>query len=194
MKPDSSRKTRVAPRATEFFLDGGIPLSANDRWLARPVPGHAWRASVLSTPTGGRGSCGHDRRGRRCRTSFRSAPSPSDRSTGRSTTHETGLPWPGTIRGFDALPRTVASSDRDVASWKARFRLRPTSPNGSPSLGLHRPFAQLRSDCGPPSTIRWRDDGVPPVSWHSLSVSCRGNIPEADSIFIRNAGFNKCLD
>lgn len=176
MKPDSSRKTRLAPRFTAFFLDAGTPLCANARWQLRLSPGLAAKAAVPSIPIGRRGSCGHGPRDRRSRIAARSIPSRAGRSTGRWPIRGLWPLWSKMTRVFGALPRSTAAFDRDGVCSKAQPRSKPVSPNGSRSLGWRRRYSPLLFGCVPPLTIRSLAVVVSPVPLHSLLASWRGSV------------------
>ena len=192
MKPDSSRKTKVALRLSAFFLDAGSPPCARARSRPLSAPARGSRASVRSRRAFGRESSERDPHGSPLRSSVRSGASlggkSRDRFASRRLSHLLRAAFrahaPGTPTGNEAGP--------DEASDRARRRLPElSSASGSPSLGSIRPFWRPPFGYDPPSVMPQRDVSASRAPLHFLLVSWAGRISNAPRGFNRNAGVNR---
>ncbi len=173
MKPDSSRKTSVAPRRLAFFLDAGRPPFASVRFPPHRVLWRAARAFAKSIPVSQRGSCERARRENRRRSDRISIVELEGRSTGRWSTRMLSLPW----RGVLPTPYAARRSEGDCVlggASKARRRHspRPPSANDSPTLDWLGSFFRLLFGCGPHSTMSVLVVDAVPIRLRFLSVSC----------------------
>ncbi len=173
MKPDSSRKTSVAPRRLAFFLDGEAPRFASVRPHRRPVLVHVSRASEKSIRGGTQGFFERGRHGSRRRTDRGSVVAPGDKSRGRSTTRKHSPHSQGVSPIADAGHPLEDGYDQDEV-LQAPFRhSRPQpSASGSPMPDLPRPFVRPWFGCGPPLTMTTHVVDDAPVPLHFLLVSC----------------------
>ena len=172
MKPDSSRKTSVAPRRLAFFLDAGRPPFASVRFPSHRVLSRAVQAFGKSIPVSQRGSCERARRENRRRSDRISIVELEGRSTGRWSTRMLSLPWRGALPTPDAGSRSKGDCVLGGAS-KARRRDSPRPPcaNDSPTLDWLGPSFRLLFGCGPPSTKRVLVVDAVPIRLRFLSVS-----------------------
>ena len=193
MKPDSSRKTSVAPRRAAFFLDGGTRPSARSR-SRLPSARAPWSpASVPSTRVDERGSSERGRRGTRLRRSARSEPSLWDTSIGRSASRVL-LRLSKEARRARSLVQQkecVGAPGGASAPSPSYLSCPNPSPTGSPTPDCNPPFSPLRFVNGPPSPELLLDVCAFPAPLHFLRVSWRGSVAQTTALFNRKAGLNK---
>ena len=193
MKPDSSRKTSVAPRRAAFFLDGGTRPSARSR-SRLPSARAPWSpASVPSTRVDERGSSERGRRGTRLRRSARSEPSLWDTSIGRSASRVL-LRLSKEARRARSLVQQkecVGAPGGASAPSPSYLSCPNPSPTGSPTPDCNPPFSPLRFVNGPPSPELLLDVCAFPAPLHFLRVSWRGSVAQTTALFNRKAGINK---
>ena len=190
MKPDSSRKTSVAPRRAAFFLDGGTRPSARSR-SRLPSARAPWSpASVPSTRVDERGSSERGRRGTRLRRSARSEPSLWDTSIGRSASRVL-LRLSKEARRARSLVQQkecVGAPGGASAPSPSYLSCPNPSPTGSPTPDCNPPFSSLRFVNGPPSPELLLDVCAFPAPLHFLPVSWRGSVAQATLYSIEKPG------
>lgn len=150
-KPDSSRKTRWAPRRAAFFYYGASGTVSIGRSRPRPVAGLGVRASDNSTPTGS-GASRHDRDGSAPQTAGRSAAPHVSRSINRFDS-----PSPGAPSGA-APPAAFSAPRRDQGDDLGSVVV---AIHGAPVFGRPRPTG-IRNSRRHPRPVQSPTEWCPP--------------------------------